>query len=528
MRYVKRPPSGESGDAVRWWGLLVVVVLVSALAVWVISPRFAIDTPSLVDDWEAISRSPEQLPAIARFENPEEQRFRPGWIFWNYVQWHTFDAPQGLVGPNLWNIVRILVLVSGLSLLTALALPRPRGPWESALHAGLAGLPALLVVAVPKFARDLARFGPQEPLLLGGMALGGALLVLAGQSLLDETFPVQRWRAALLGIAGSGFWILGVYQKETSLAVVPLIAAVLFTGLARPDGWPRLSRGRQIVLGLLGAAVVLPLVHVAIESVRIAARGDLVYDADVDGGKSAVRGLVELYDWAHEALPPAAELIVLGAFVVTALATVVRRKVDVIAVCALVSGLLTLALAGQAGVLATRYYIPAYALFAFALALSLARLPPSLQVVGLLCIVFAFTPPPDTRAEVSRWTDEEEGPAALVRAVAELDSSGCAVAAAGLDVEAGQALPVLVAVEADQPTRSCRDDSTYLVVGPHEAGLALAGACAPGALERIVEGGEVASLYRCAQLRTTPVRDPKLGLVEPEELVALRRLRPRI
>jgi hypothetical protein len=503
-------------------------VLVSAVAVWVISPRFAIETPAFVDDWEAISRSPDQLPVIARLENPEEQRFRPGWIVWNYIQWHTFDAPRGLVGPNLWNIVRILVLVSGLSLLTALALPRPRGPWESALHAGLTGLPALLVVAVPKFARDLARFGPQEPLLLGGMALGGSLLVLAGRSLLDETYPVHRWRTALLGIPGSGLWILGVYQKETSLAVVPLIAAVLFTGRARLAGWARLSRGRQIVLGVLGAAVVLPLVHVGIETVRIAARGDLVYDAEVDGGRGAVRGLVDLYDWAHEALPPAARLIVLGAVVATVLATLVRCRVDVVAVGALVSGLLALALAGQAGVLATRYYIPAYALFAVALALSLARFQPSLQAAGLLCVVFAFTPPPDTRAEVSRWTDVEKAQAALVRAVAELDSSGCVVAAAGLDLEASQALPVLVAVEADQATRSCRGDSTYLVVGPHEEGVALAGACAPGALERIVEGTEIAILYRCARLRSEMIRDPKLGLVDPETLVTRRRLRAMI
>jgi hypothetical protein len=514
-----------SGEVVYRWGLLVAIVLVSGVAVWLVSPRFAIDTPSLVDDWQAISLSSDELFRIARFENPEEQRFRPGWILWNYAQWHTFDAPQGLVGPNVWNIARILVLVAGLSLMTALALPSPRGPWGTVLHAGLAGLPALLVVAVPKFARDLARFGPQEPLLLGGMALGGSLLVLAGQSLLDDSRADRRFRTALLGIAGSGLWILGVYQKETSLAVVPLIAAVLFAGRGRLSSWARLSRGRKFLLGVLCAAVVLPLVHVAIESARIAARGDLVYGAEVDGGRGIVRGFIDLYDWAHEPLPPAARLIVVGAFVVTALATVARRRLDVVALGALVSGLLTLALAGQAGFLATRYYIPAFALFAVALALSLARLRPSLQLLGLLCIVFAFTPPPDTRAEVGRWTDEEEQQGALVRAIAGVENAGCVVAMAGLDVEATEALPVLVGVEQNRAGESCADDTSYFVVGPHEQGAALGMACAPGALERIVEVPELAILERCERLRAGPVRDPELGLVEPQALVAMRRLR---
>ena len=158
----------------------------SVFAVWIVSPRFAIDGPSLVDDWSAISRSPDQLAAVLRFENPEAERFRPSWIAWNYVQWHTFDAPQGLVGPNAWNVLRVLVFVVGMSLLTALMLPRARGRRQSVVHAGLAVLPAFTVLAVPKFARDFAWFGPQEPLLLGGLALGGSLLWIAASSLLAD------------------------------------------------------------------------------------------------------------------------------------------------------------------------------------------------------------------------------------------------------------------------------------------------------------------------------------------------------
>ena len=201
----------------------------SVFAVWILSPRFAIDGPSLVDDWSAISRSPDQLEALARLENPEVERFRPSWIVWNYLQWHTFDAPQGLVGPNVWNIVRLLVFVVGITLLTALMLPRAHGFRESIVHACLAGVPAFAVLTVPKFARDFAWFGPQEPLLIGGLALGGALLALTVRSLLSED-PIRISATVAMGIAGCLFWLLGVYQKEVALGAIPLIAAALYAG----------------------------------------------------------------------------------------------------------------------------------------------------------------------------------------------------------------------------------------------------------------------------------------------------------
>ena len=102
-------------------------MLLCALAVWLISGRFATDSPSLVDDWSAIARAPDQVDELIRLRNPEDQRFRPAWIVWNYVQWHTLDAPGGLIGPNFWNLLRAFVLVAGLTLATALALPS-RGP----------------------------------------------------------------------------------------------------------------------------------------------------------------------------------------------------------------------------------------------------------------------------------------------------------------------------------------------------------------------------------------------------------------
>jgi hypothetical protein len=512
--------------AVRRWSLLA-AVLISGVAVWAISPRFDVDVPSLEDDWAAIAHSEDQLSELARLRNPEEERYRPAWIAWNYLQWHTFDAPQGLVGPNAWNIARMFVLVAGLCLLTALALPRPRRAWDAALFPVLAGLPAFLVLMVPKFSRDLARFGTQEPWLIGGMALGGSLLVLGGRSLLADDRRVDPWRIGALAVAGTAFWLLGAYQKEASVCALPLLAAVVFAGRARLAAWPRLSSRRRVSLAALGGIVLLPLVHVAVEIVRIASRGDLVYEAEVDSGRGIVRGVEILYDWAHEVLSADAHLVVYGAVAFTILAALLRRRLDVLAVGALAAGALTFLLAAQSGAAVSRYYMPLYALFAVALAVSLARLPRIVQLASLAWIVLAFVPPPGVREEVRVWTEEERPEGALVTRVAELVDAGCTVATGGLDLETSTALPVLVALESRPSDTPCPERSPYLVLGAGQGADVLGAACARGALEHVLQGGESMALYRCDRLRAEPVLDPLFGPVEPATLVALHRLRPR-
>jgi hypothetical protein len=512
-------------DAARAVALVVVVGLVFGLAAWLISPRFELDTPSLVDDWSAISRSSDQLRDVFLLTNPEEQRYRPGWIVWNALQWNTFDAPGGMAGPNFWNLLRALILVAGLTLATSLLLPSPRTVGGALLHAALAASPAFLVVTVPKFTVDLTRFGPQEPLLVGAMALGGALLVLAARALLDPP-RVSPPRTATLGVAGAVFWALGVYQKEASLAVVPLLVAVLFAGRRHLSTWARLGRRRQVALAALGAVVALPLGHMLVQTIVIVLRGDLVYGAEVDAGETAVEGLAELWDWAHEALPDAGRGVVLLSFVLVGLVALVRRRIDVLAVGALASGVLVLLIAGQSGVVATRYYIPAYALFAVALVRALAFLPASVQAAGVAAAIFAFIPLTDARSEVRTWVDEEERAAALVHAVADVDRAGCVVAAAGLDLETREALPVLLGLQRPPDGRGCSERSTYFVVGPGDDARPLLRTCAPGQLDRLVRGNDVMTLYRCGRLRREPVRDPLFGPVEPGVLVAIRRFHP--
>jgi hypothetical protein len=522
-------PDARAGAA-RTLALVAVVALVAGLATWLISPRFEIETPSVVDDWTGIAHSPEQMRDVLRLENPETERFRPGWIAWNGLQWHTLDAPGGMVGPNLWGVLRVVILVAGLTLLTSLLLPRPRSRWDAVLHAAVAGIPAFLVVTVPKFVVDLTRFGPQEPLLVGGMALGGSLLVLAARPLLHPARRVPWLGAALLVVAGLGFWALGAYQKETALAVLPLLAAVLVAGRSQLARWGELSVLRRSALVAVGTLAFLPLLHVAIESARIVRRGDIIYDAEVDSGKGIARGTEALVDWAHEALPLAGRWVLVAALVLTLLVTVLRRKLDLLALGALASGSLALALAGQSGVVATRYYIPTYALFAIALALALVRLPAPFQAAGLIAVFLAFMPAAPIHDEVRFWVDNEKSEGALIRAVSDALDAGCVVAADGLDLERAVALPVLVAVEqrGGEARNACSGGTTYMLFGNDILARELARSCDRGALERLRQGGEFMTLHRCARLGEEPVLDPLVGLVEPEVLVTLRRLRPSL
>lgn len=520
---IQRQVSESSGT--RPWPLALVVAGLSALAIWLVSPRFAIDGPSLVDDWAAISRSPDQVSNLLHLSNPEPERFRPAWIFWNYVQWNTFDAPRGLVGPNAWNVVRILLFVVGITLMTWLLLPQARARREAVIRACLAGIPVFAVIAVPKFARDFAWFGPQEPLLLGGLALGGSLLALAARALLAEDDP-RPFVTAVMAVAGSLFWLVGVYEKELSLCAIPLVAAVLFGSREKARSWSRRGTGRRVALGAVGAVVVLPLLHVAVETARITIRGDIVYEAKVDGGAGIVHGLHVLYDWSHEAMPLQSRYLLVAALVLTAVAAVYRRRVDVLALGALASGALATVFAAQSGVAVSRYYIPLVALFAVALSLSLARFPELVRAAGVLFVFFAFVPLTETRAEVQRWSDEEQQHALLVRRVADLERSGCTVAVAGLDLETGLALPVLVGLDRSSSGQQCAEGGAYLVLPPYfDDNLSLAKTCAPGALEPLVLG-RLAGVYECRRLRAGKIADPKLGSLTSAELLAAYRLRP--
>ena len=99
--------------------VLLAAAVATAVTLVIVAPRFTHTFPSMVDDWSAIERSLEQLPEALTGRNPEGVRYRPAWIVWNAVQWHTLGAPTHRWGPQLWGMLRIALLALGLSALAA-------------------------------------------------------------------------------------------------------------------------------------------------------------------------------------------------------------------------------------------------------------------------------------------------------------------------------------------------------------------------------------------------------------------------
>ena len=95
----------QTADA-RPGGVLICLLIVGLVALWTYEPRLHHDFPSMVDDWSAIQNAPDQLRGVLEGGMPEGTRYRPGFVMWNALQWHTLGAPTHFLGPQLWGIAR--------------------------------------------------------------------------------------------------------------------------------------------------------------------------------------------------------------------------------------------------------------------------------------------------------------------------------------------------------------------------------------------------------------------------------------
>jgi hypothetical protein len=203
-----------------------------------------------------------------------------------------------------------------------------------------------------------------------------------------------------------------------------------------------------------------------------------------------------------------------------------RRRLDLFVIGCLLSALAMLVFAAQSDIALGRYYMPPYALVGITLVVTLGDLSRRAQVGGLVAVLLLcaaeVVPSHD---KVLQSTRSERARGDIVVAVASLSRSRCLVAAAGLEEEADQAVPVLASLERPRNAGACSPAAGYLLLGPLPEGNALLGVCAPGAASPLLSAVGSLTLVRCARLARGPVRDPELGRVSPARLFALRRLR---
>ena len=461
-------------------------VALSLLAAAVISPRFAISGPSLIDDWNAVTTGPRIAHELVHHELPAGIRYYPAWILWNYLQWR---GPL-MVWPNVLDVLRVAVAVSGITLVTWLLCARAGSSW---LRAGLAALPALLVLSAPTFAIDLARFGPQEPLLVGGMLAGGSLLWIAALELQHG----RRVQAVAAAVPGALLWIVGVYMKETSICALILVPFAIAAGL------PKL---RRVEAWLLSAVLLLPLLHVAYETLRIVERGKLQYGGHASTNPHvALDAFLRINGDIHSKLGT----VVIDLAVVLLAVRAVRRDVDVFAVGLVVVGAANLQMSMATGQYPSRYYLATFVLAALVVARSLSRLP---TMAGLVAVAAAGAVAlhsfGGSHAAVSGWAQADENGVELAQTVHRLRSFGCTVRVAGLDEERTLAVAALGAAHlvVDRCT------SSYLVAG--------SGAERRGC-DTVIERWLIAELRRCVSGATggstgkRPARTPSIPVRSP-------------
>lgn len=447
----------------RGW-LLVALGVAGAAYLVAYEPRLHYLFPSVIDDWSALAQpAGPQLRELAELGTPEADRYRPGFVVWNVLQWHTLGAPEALEGPRLWGALRAGLLVAGVTLALAVfadprRLVRDRRWWvASALVAG----GAVAALTAPSLVVDVVRYGPQEPLLVAGCALGAALLVVAGRSLLAAD-PVGP-RVAALVVCGLAAWWLGVLQKETSPCLLLLAPFLLPSARAQRDRWRALGHRRKLGLAALGAGVLLPFVPVIAWTVHLSRADDRLY-ADLPLTKSYPQRLADQLSQAGDVLhSPLPAAIVLASVALLAV-RLTRRDVDWFSIGLLVVAFAFVAYVAEIGIVTSRYLLPPIVLAAIVLVRSAVALGPrTAQVVGVALLALGTAQAVEARGWVHDWVEVEERREALVREAAARAAGGCEVGYVGLNVELVLAVPVLVPL-AHEPARDCAPGERFLVV----------------------------------------------------------------
>jgi hypothetical protein len=462
----------------RLW-LLGAVALAGAVVLWMVGPRLHYPFPSLIDDWNAIASAPEQLREVARLGNPEVDRYRPGWIVWNALQWHTFGAPDNLVGPRVWEVARLVLLVAGVTALAAVLTASASDGWRRWVL--VASVPVVTLTA-PALAVDLARYGPMEPLLVGAMSLGAASTVLFVDRLLE---PRLTAAAVAGGIAGLVVWAFGVLQKETSVCVL-LLAPFLWPTLRAQRGrWSRTTRGRRAAIGIVTAGVVAPFVPMTIRLAGFQLEGERFYD-EAAASAPLLDDLSAQLSNATEMLRTQLPLVLVLAAVGLLALTMVRTGVDWLSVGLLVVAFAFVVFAAETGIVATRYFLPSLVLVGLVVARAAASVGPNVAAAtGVALVAAGLWQAHEGRGWVEWWVDGERDRETLVREAAARRAGGCRVDTIGLNVELVLALPVLMPF-ADDPPRDCDPGERFVVVidagapgGETPADDPVLAACAP-------------------------------------------------
>jgi hypothetical protein len=449
--------------------LIFAGALIYAVALALLQVRTNLTLPSLTDDWYEASRP--RFPVsemLSWFVEIPPQRFRPVYDVLAHLQWHTFDAPE-LIGPNLWNAVRLAVLVIGAAVIPALIASWARPGLSPLSVLLLACGPAAVFITTPGTAVDFVRFGPVEPGLLGLCIAGAALMAKGLGRLLRDS---RRTSGRVLVLSGWLLWAAGVYHKEASLCFA-LAAPFVYVALDRHWRAARALQGplwRQRAFWFVAIAAALPLVHVFVVTINVADAGAAIYAAAppegplewvdrLEQGFRLLWGYQDTYlgtptwRWVTWGLP----ILLVGVW--AGLRRAPHAEIGILVVAAAL-----LAFQGVPLAPASRYYIPTLGLLVLVTVLLAARLTVRFHLgLALLCLLIAALQIDDARSRVVQWSSTEIENESLVQRVTDLARAGCDVYGAGIRLEQAHAVARVAGMLPDRSSTGCPTEAKAIV-----------------------------------------------------------------
>ncbi len=457
----------------------VAFAVATAVGMAILANRFGIGTPAIVDDWIFAAQPNKDLGALLEpFFEPGGiggGRYRPGWELWAHVQWHVLGAPDSLLAPNLFAVLRMLlvcaavVVVPGVVAATAARRPSP------VLLASLCAAAPLLIFASPATDLDFIRLGIQEPMMIGATVCGTALLIWATGRLVEGT-PVQTGLVAGALAAGFFLWGLGISHKEASVA---MLAGAPFVYLHLDRRWAGRGRmegalWRQRPFQLVAAAMLAIAIAVALGANSVSDQGIGLYGAEKPSSLGGwLERLVDSADLTWEAFSVFAIVewkFVLVGLVGAGLAVWLRRgEVPWLAAGATTAGAAALVSQGILLEPASRYLLPGMVLFGIAAILLLADLPaPAGWGAVAAAVVLAVANASDARDALNGYEAWEADNAEAFESVAALNPETCPVYAMNLDREQSASFPLVLGFRDEEMRGPCRRDFAGIVFGYKE------------------------------------------------------------